>query len=93
MRCAVDFQFTETYYPTYKRAGNIKVEKTICMFVGIVSDAGVSQLKLTEHGGCEWKPWSPPNPPIQKNTIDPLVKELEKFFALNPIEAESTWQK
>jgi bis(5'-nucleosidyl)-tetraphosphatase len=85
------FTFIETYYPKYKRFGGQTVEKTICIFAGLASAEGVSHLKLTEHSGCVWMPWTPPHTSIQKNTIDPLVLNLEKYFKKNPIDSAETW--
>lgn len=88
---APGFSFSEVYHPIYKRFGGKRVEKTICIFAGLASEAGVSKLKLSEHGGCEWKRWQASNQPIQKNTIDPLVKHLEAWFADHPIDSPATW--
>lgn len=85
------FSFTETYFPTYKRFGGKKVEKTIRIFAGLTTAEGVAKLKLTEHKGCEWLPWKPPHSSIQKKTIDPLVLHLEAFFKDHPIAEQLTW--
>eukprot|EP01092_Planopodium_desertum_P013300 TRINITY_DN6396_c0_g1_i1.p1 TRINITY_DN6396_c0_g1~~TRINITY_DN6396_c0_g1_i1.p1 ORF type:complete len:170 (-),score=4.93 TRINITY_DN6396_c0_g1_i1:49-558(-) len=71
---AETFHFTETYTTPYKRFGGALVEKTIVIFICcLVSPV---TLKLTEHKNCEWCTWTSPPAKIQRNTIDPLLKEI-----------------
>ena len=57
--------------------GNGDVEKTMRIFAArLINEV---ELKLTEHEGYQWFPWSPPHA-IQKRAIDPLLKELEHFL-------------
>lgn len=72
------FRFAETYYPSYKRYPGEKIEKTLVIFLGWLDED--LPLTLTEHAGHEWLPWNPPHR-LQKNTIDPLLKEVEQHFA------------
>ena len=86
------FVYTETYYPTYKRFGNEKVEKTINIFIGHLKnpDAQVLQflnfrliryqIRLTEHQGSCWFEWNPPHK-IQQATIDPLLVAVQQFWS------------
>lgn len=72
------FRFSEVYYPVYKNAPDETIEKTLIVFLGwLETDQPVI---LTEHISYEWIPWNPPHR-IQKNTIDPLLKEVERHFA------------
>ena len=72
------FRFSEVYYPVYKRSPGEKIEKTLVIFLGwLKSDR---PIQLTEHAGCEWFRWNPPHG-IQKNTIDPLLHEVESHFS------------
>jgi 8-oxo-dGTP pyrophosphatase MutT (NUDIX family) len=72
------FRFAEIYYPVYKRYPGEKIEKTLVIFLGWLDED--LPLTLTEHAGHEWLPWTPPHR-IQKNTIDPLLAEVEKHLA------------
>eukprot|EP01104_Vermistella_antarctica_P003414 TRINITY_DN13604_c0_g1_i1.p1 TRINITY_DN13604_c0_g1~~TRINITY_DN13604_c0_g1_i1.p1 ORF type:complete len:414 (-),score=91.78 TRINITY_DN13604_c0_g1_i1:152-1393(-) len=52
------FMHTSTYHPTYKRAGGEKVEKSVHIFMGVVSEGcQIEPRNLTEHQGFEWFPW------------------------------------
>eukprot|EP01102_Stenamoeba_stenopodia_P022400 TRINITY_DN9312_c0_g2_i1.p1 TRINITY_DN9312_c0_g2~~TRINITY_DN9312_c0_g2_i1.p1 ORF type:complete len:172 (-),score=35.48 TRINITY_DN9312_c0_g2_i1:277-792(-) len=85
-----DFLFTSVYYPTYKRFGNTKVEKTLIIYLATLkSNASTAKLNLTEHIGYEWTPFDPLNVrPIQKNTIDPLLASLANFWKSEDGEAK-----
>ena len=72
------FVFRETYYPKYKRFGGKRVEKTLVIFMGWL--VARTEIAPTEHADFQWVPWSPPHE-IQRNTIDPLLAEVERFFA------------
>jgi hypothetical protein len=71
------FRFAEIYYPVYQRYPGEKIEKTLVIFLGWLDQD--LPLTLTEHAGHEWLRWNPPHE-IQKNTIDPLLKEVERHF-------------
>ena len=72
------FRFETVYYPRYRRCGGQTVEKTLVVFLGWVPDD--SEVQPVEHVGFEWFPWSPPHQ-IQTWTVDPLLAEVEAFFA------------
>jgi bis(5'-nucleosidyl)-tetraphosphatase len=72
------FRFSEVYYPVYKRSPGEKIEKTLVIFLGWLK--ADRPIQLTEHAGCQWFPWNPPHA-IQKNTIDPLLNEVESHFS------------
>jgi len=77
VRMEEDFQFSEVYFPQYERFPGEKIQKTLLVYLGwLESD---QEIRLTEHIGYEWIPWNPPHE-IQRNTIDPLLTEVEKFF-------------
>ena len=72
-----DFEFTTHYQVRSKRDGHL-VDKTLRVFLGrLIRDV---ELKLTEHIGYQWFPWQPPHK-IQRFTIDPLLAEMERYFA------------
>ena len=73
-----DFVYRDTYYPRYKRLGGKRVEKTLVVFMGWMTTQAT--IAPTEHADFQWIPWDPPHE-IQKNTIDPLLAEVERFFA------------
>lgn len=77
VRIDESFRFSEMYYPIYDRYPGEKIEKTLVIFLGwLDTDLPIA---LTEHAGHEWLPWNPPHR-IQKNTIDPLLAEVERYF-------------
>jgi bis(5'-nucleosidyl)-tetraphosphatase len=78
VRIEESFRFEEIYYPVYKRFPGEKIEKTLVIFLGWLDDE--LPLTLTEHAGHEWIPWNPPHR-IQKNTIDPLLAEVQRHFS------------
>jgi len=71
------FRFTTEYEVRYKRFDNEKRLKTLVMYLGELK--GNSKLKLTEHEGYQWFRWQPPHQ-IQKETIDPLLAAVAKFW-------------
>ena len=73
-----DFRYEEKYFPIEPRFGTERVEKTLVIFLGWVDK--VDQIQVTEHGGHEWRRWSPPHA-IQKYTINPLLAAVESHFA------------
>lgn len=71
------FEFTTHYQVRSKQSGML-ADKTLKIFLGrLVRDF---DLKLTEHIGYQWFPWQPPHK-IQRFTIDPLLAEVERYFA------------
>jgi bis(5'-nucleosidyl)-tetraphosphatase len=77
VRLETHFRFEEVYYPTYKRYPGEKIEKKLVIFLGWLEID--RPIALTEHAGYEWLPWNPPHH-IQKNTIDPLLAEVARYF-------------
>lgn len=73
-----EFRYEEKYFPIEPRFGTERVEKTLVIFLGWVDK--VDQVQVTEHGGHEWRRWSPPHT-IQKYTINPLLAAVESHFA------------
>ena len=72
------FQYVETYFPTYKRFGNEKVQKTITIFLGFLIDEKISVVP-SEHPSYEWLDWNPPHK-IQDATINGLLSKLESYI-------------
>ena len=73
-----DFRFTTSYPVRYKNkfAGEA-CQKTVVIFLAeLLRDVPVV---LTEHKGFRWIQWNPPHK-IQINTIDPLLREVERHF-------------
>ena len=75
------FRYEETYYPIEPRFGSERVEKRLVIFLGWIDH--VEEIQVTEHGGHEWRLWSPPHN-IQKHTINPLLAAVESHFASQP---------
>lgn len=78
VQIADNFRFAEVYYPIYKRNPGEKIEKTLVIFLGWLKTD--RPIRLTEHTDFQWMPWNPPHR-LQKNTIDPLLKEVEAYFS------------
>lgn len=76
------FRYEETYKCKYKRLKFIdqEIEKTVVIFLAELKDPK-QEFVLTEHKSFEWMYFKSPMKPIQKNTIDPLLKELDKFLS------------
>ncbi len=72
------FRFSEVYHPVYKRYPGETIEKTLIVFLGWLESP--QPITLTEHAGHEWIPWNPPHE-IQANTINPLLAEVQRYFA------------
>eukprot|EP01129_Flabellula_baltica_P000052 TRINITY_DN10054_c0_g1_i1.p1 TRINITY_DN10054_c0_g1~~TRINITY_DN10054_c0_g1_i1.p1 ORF type:complete len:164 (+),score=32.32 TRINITY_DN10054_c0_g1_i1:22-492(+) len=71
-----DFEYTEVYYPTYKRFGGKKVEKTVKFFAAFLKpEVGDVSIQLTEHQGYDWFNWEPPI--SIERTLDPFLRSLE----------------
>eukprot|EP00005_Dracoamoeba_jomungandri_P012789 CAMPEP_0174270162 /NCGR_PEP_ID=MMETSP0439-20130205/43503_1 /TAXON_ID=0 /ORGANISM="Stereomyxa ramosa, Strain Chinc5" /LENGTH=157 /DNA_ID=CAMNT_0015359329 /DNA_START=48 /DNA_END=521 /DNA_ORIENTATION=+ len=69
------FEYKTVYYPTYKRFGGKKVEKTFVIYVGYISQQ--KEIQLTEHIGCEWFSW--PAGRIQRS-VDPILSSFATFL-------------
>jgi len=76
------FRFEEAYTARYKRFGGEQVRKTLVIFLGrLIADKAV---RPSEHGAFEWLPWTSPPRPIQRNTVDPLLRQLAAHLANRP---------
>lgn len=78
------FRFSTTYQTCYQRFANKTIEKTktVVIFLGWLQQEVV--IKLSEHIGYTWIDWNPPHL-IQKQTIDPLLKQLEIYLTKNAL--------
>jgi 8-oxo-dGTP pyrophosphatase MutT (NUDIX family) len=76
-----EFRYEEMYYPVEPRFGTERVEKTLVIFLGMIDE--VDEIQVTEHGGHEWRRWSPPHT-IQKYTINPVLQAVEAHFVKRP---------
>lgn len=72
------FRYVQVYYPKYKKLGS-KVRKTLIIFLAnLITSKKDTPVVLSEHIGHKWFKWKPPHK-IQTLTIDPLLREVEKF--------------
>jgi len=72
-----NFKFKEKYFVSYKRDPKAKKRKTLTIYLAeLVKPV---DIQLTEHIGYEWIAWKPPHK-IQENSIDPLLKQLAKYW-------------
>jgi 8-oxo-dGTP pyrophosphatase MutT (NUDIX family) len=67
------FKFKEKYIVSYKRDNKPKKRKTLTIYLAELIRP--VDIVVTEHIGYQWIQWQPPHK-IQKNTIDPLLKQL-----------------
>ncbi len=75
------FVFENVYSVAYKRNGGKKQLKELTIYLAfLLAD---KQIFLSEHEGFEWIEWMPPHR-IQIETIDTLLNQVEKHFAMNP---------
>jgi len=72
------FRFTHTYSVWPKRFNKEECEKTLVVFLGRLLHE--VEIVVTEHEGFRWVEWDPPHK-IQKQTINPVLKALDKFLA------------
>lgn len=72
------FRHQEIYYPRYARFGGAVVEKTLVIFLGRLKHE--RPIVPREHAGYLWVDWNPPHA-IQENTIDPLLRRVERYLA------------
>lgn len=80
-----DFFYKENYEASYKKFNNEKVYKSLIIFLAYLEKD--SKVVPTEHTGYEWLNWSPPHN-LQKNTINPLLKELGVYFTRQDLESQ-----
>lgn len=73
---AEGFRF-ESHYPVRNKSGK-RLDKTLVLFLAHLRRE--VPLALTEHLGSQWFAWNPPHR-IQAWTIDPLLADVEKFWA------------
>ena len=72
------FRFTTQYKVRSKKSGQL-YDKTLVVFLGrLVRE---TPIVVSEHPGYQWFAWQPPHQ-IQAFTIDPLLRELERFLAV-----------
>ncbi len=71
------FRFDYTYFPKYKKFNYETVEKKLSVFIAYLRQP--QKVTPTEHENFLWLDWSPPHR-IQEFTIDPLLREAERFF-------------
>jgi 8-oxo-dGTP pyrophosphatase MutT (NUDIX family) len=75
------FRYETQYYVQYKRTGAKRQLKSLVVFLArLLRDV---DIRLTEHLGYEWFPWSPPHN-IQEMSINPLLREVEAYVASKP---------
>ena len=71
------FQFETRYVVKSKRTGGKEGVKTLRVFLGWLRQD--TPIRVTEHVGFAWFPWTPPHQ-IQSQTIDPLLSEVAAFL-------------
>ena len=81
VRLDPDFVFEHQYWVSYKRDGSKKKWKELTIYLGLLLHD--KPILLTEHEGHEWIDWSPPHQ-IQVETIDPLLQQVNVYFATRP---------
>jgi 8-oxo-dGTP pyrophosphatase MutT (NUDIX family) len=75
IRIDPDFKYKDRYI--INKRGGPKKKKLVIYLAELIEDV---EIRLTEHEGFEWVPWSPPHS-IQEKTIDPLLRHLQDFWA------------
>ena len=73
----LDFRHTSDYVVKYKKYGRQPIPKTTVIFLARLRNP--VEIKVTEHQGYQWQPWSPPHQ-IQAMAIDPLLDSVESHF-------------
>ena len=71
------FRFEHRYEVRSERTGGAAWPKTLVIFLGRLQRP--VPLKISEHEGYQWFPWSPPHE-IQGQTIDALLGEVERYL-------------
>lgn len=69
----------KTKYVVQSKSGKPKKKKLIIFLAELVC---LVDIQLTEHIGFEWFDWTPPHQ-IQKQTIDPVLAEVEEYWRDN----------
>jgi bis(5'-nucleosidyl)-tetraphosphatase len=72
------FRFTVDYLVPSREAGGQLRPKRLVVFLGELP--GAVSIRLTEHLGCEWFPWAPPQA-IQAQTIDGLLAAVAEYWS------------
>ncbi len=76
----LDFRFKTIYYPRYRRFDGQKVEKSLVIFFGWVSEE--LEIVMTEHSSSEWIQWNPPHY-FRNRIIDELLTAVDKQLKIN----------
>jgi 8-oxo-dGTP pyrophosphatase MutT (NUDIX family) len=74
------FRFETVYTVTPAKFNFQQCEKTLVVFLGYLRRD--VPIRVTEHESYLWQPWSPPHR-IQAQTIDPLLKAVEKYVGID----------
>lgn len=72
------FRFTLDYLVPWREAGNQLRSKQLVVFLGELRRP--VDIRLSEHVGYEWFPWTPPLA-IQPQTIDSLLAAVAKYWS------------
>jgi len=76
-----NFRYETSYPVKYKRTGDeVWLKKLVIFFAHLRDETADDPIAVTEHLGHQWFPWNPPHN-IQKRTIDPLLKQAERYLA------------
>ncbi|KAF0979249.1 hypothetical protein FDP41_001592 [Naegleria fowleri] len=75
------FEFVE-YYSYYSHRKKCRVGKTLRMYLAFAKEhVDLLNVKPTEHGGFQWMEFDESKKMcIQKNTIDPLLRAIQKYL-------------
>jgi bis(5'-nucleosidyl)-tetraphosphatase len=71
----LDFRFKTIYYPRYRLYDGQKVEKSLVIFFGWVSEE--LEIVMTEHSSSEWIKWNPPHY-FRNRIIDELLLTVDR---------------
>jgi 8-oxo-dGTP pyrophosphatase MutT (NUDIX family) len=75
LRIDEGFKYKDRYIVTNKKGK--KKKKLIIFLAELIEDV---EIVPTEHEGYEWIEWKPPHT-IQEKTIDPLLAQVESWWA------------
>jgi 8-oxo-dGTP pyrophosphatase MutT (NUDIX family) len=75
------FRFSLRYQVRSSRTGGAWWWKELVVFLGRLRRERA--IVVTEHLDYKWFPWNPPHA-IQEQTIDPLLRAVESYFAARP---------
>jgi 8-oxo-dGTP pyrophosphatase MutT (NUDIX family) len=76
-----EFRFVLEYPVRDYKKRDLTRHKQVNIFLGWLPET--PKLHLTEHTGYKWWDWSPPHA-IQKQTIDPLLEQVDAHFKTHP---------